>query len=107
VIGTAVTCCAGGAHNLPTIKARPFTRTARYFCFDFPLVASLHTQLRQRPCLIYPSDTGLYTYPDITVVCDKPQFDDHAAGENASLDLRSIDCTLTLADVYAKLEFED
>lgn len=45
--------------------------------------ASLHAQLRQRPCEIYPSDmrvkvspTGLYTYPDVVVVCGEPSFDD-------------------------------
>lgn len=47
------------------------------------IYASLHTQLRQRPCVVYPSDlrvkvsqTGLYTYPDISVTCDAPQFED-------------------------------
>ena len=46
-------------------------------------LSSLHTQLRQRPCTVYPSDmrlkvsgTGLYTYPDISVVCGTPQFED-------------------------------
>jgi Uma2 family endonuclease len=45
--------------------------------------ATLHAQLRKRPCKVYPSDmrvkvspTGLYTYPDVTVVCGKAQFDD-------------------------------
>jgi Uma2 family endonuclease len=45
----------------------------------------LRDQLRKRPCLVYPSDlklkiesTGLFTYPDITVVCGEPKFlDDH------------------------------
>ncbi|MBP1465856.1 Uma2 family endonuclease [Candidatus Chloroploca sp. M-50] len=43
--------------------------------------ASLHAQLRRRPCRVYPSDqrikvltTGLHTYPDVTVVCGQPQF---------------------------------
>ncbi|MBZ0300384.1 MAG: Uma2 family endonuclease [Anaerolineae bacterium] len=47
------------------------------------LYASLHAQLRQRPCVVYPSDmrlkireTDLYTYPDISVVCDAPRFED-------------------------------
>ena len=50
------------------------------------VVASLHAQLRQRPCLVYPSDmrvktlsTILYTYPDVSVVCGEPQFEDAAA----------------------------
>jgi Uma2 family endonuclease len=45
--------------------------------------ASLHTQLRQRPCRVYTSDmrvkvsaTGLYTYPDVSVVCGEAQFED-------------------------------
>ena len=47
-------------------------------------IASLHAQVRNRPCRVYPSDmriksttTGLYTYPDIVVVCDTPQFEDN------------------------------
>jgi Uma2 family endonuclease len=46
-------------------------------------VAALYAQLRQRPCDVFSSDmrvkvpeTGLYTYPDITVVCGEPQFED-------------------------------
>lgn len=48
--------------------------------------SELHQQLKKRPCKVYQSDmrvhipkTGLYTYPDIAVVCDKPQFlpDEH------------------------------
>jgi Uma2 family endonuclease len=47
------------------------------------VLASLHPQLRNRPCRVYPSDlrvkveeTGLYTYPDISAICGKPQFED-------------------------------
>jgi Uma2 family endonuclease len=47
------------------------------------LIASLKTQLRGRPCKIYPGDmrlkveaTGLYTYPDISVVCGDARFVD-------------------------------
>jgi Uma2 family endonuclease len=47
------------------------------------ILATLHSQLRKRPCEIYPSDmrvkvspTGLYTYPDVSVVCGEPMFDD-------------------------------
>jgi Uma2 family endonuclease len=46
-------------------------------------LASLHMQLRRKPCRVYPSDmrvkvlqTGLNTYPDISVVCGQPQFTD-------------------------------
>lgn len=140
--------------------------------------ASLHAQLRKRPCLVYPSDmrvevknTGLYTYPDIIVVCDPPRFkDDHhdtllnptliievlspstesydrgkkfqhyrtlaslqeyvlisqessrverylrqpndewlladASGIGSSIELASIQCTLSLAEVYEKVTFD-
>jgi Uma2 family endonuclease len=47
------------------------------------VVAELRQQLKQRPCTVYSTDlrvkvrpTGLYTYPDVIVVCDQPQFDD-------------------------------
>jgi Uma2 family endonuclease len=49
------------------------------------VIAALHSQLRQKPCRVYPSDlrvkaqkTGLFTYPDILVVCGKPEFTDDA-----------------------------
>lgn len=38
--------------------------------------------LEQRPCRVYTSDmrvrttTGVYTYPDVTIVCGKPQLED-------------------------------
>lgn len=45
------------------------------------LAASLHSQLRGRPCRVYPSDmrvkvmqTGLNTYPDLAIVCGTSQF---------------------------------
>ena len=47
------------------------------------MIIALGSRLRKRPCKVYPSDmrvkvssTGLYTYPDVTVVCGKPEFDD-------------------------------
>lgn len=47
------------------------------------VAAALHTQLRKRPCTIYGSDQrvrvsdiGLYTYPDFSVTCEPPQFED-------------------------------
>ena len=46
------------------------------------VLARLHPLLRGRPCRVYPSDlrvrispTGLYTYPDVVVVCGQPQFE--------------------------------
>jgi len=45
--------------------------------------ASLYNQLRGRPCQVYPSDmrvkvaeTGLYTYPDISVACGRAELAD-------------------------------
>jgi Uma2 family endonuclease len=45
--------------------------------------ASLHTQMRGKPCKVYSSDmrvkisqTGLYTYPDVVALCDEAKFDD-------------------------------
>ena len=45
------------------------------------VVGQLEQQLRSRPCSVTPSDmrvlvnaTGLYTYPDVIVVCGEPQF---------------------------------
>jgi Uma2 family endonuclease len=45
--------------------------------------AELREQLKGRPCETYVSDmrvkvnsTGLYTYPDVVVVCGEPQFED-------------------------------
>ena len=46
-------------------------------------LVEIHVQLRNRVCEVYPSDmrvkvssTGRYTYPDVVVVCDEPQFED-------------------------------
>lgn len=49
------------------------------------VAAELRSQLRGKPCETYSNDmrvrvsrTGLYTYPDVVVVCDTPIFlDDH------------------------------
>lgn len=47
------------------------------------IIIALGSQLRTRPCRVYPSDlrlkipkTGLYTYPDVSIVCGTPLFDD-------------------------------
>lgn len=47
------------------------------------LSITLGQQLKGRPCEVYSSDmrvnvrfNGLYTYPDVVVVCDEPQFED-------------------------------
>ncbi len=45
-------------------------------------IVTLGTQLKNRPCRVYPSDlrllipnTGLFTYPDLMVICGEPQFE--------------------------------
>ncbi|MEK6325715.1 MAG: Uma2 family endonuclease [Acidobacteriota bacterium] len=47
------------------------------------LVGELHSQLKAGPCTVYSTDlrvkiapTGLYTYPDVIVLCDEPRFSD-------------------------------
>ncbi|MEO8606019.1 MAG: Uma2 family endonuclease [bacterium] len=47
------------------------------------LVRELSQQLKRQPCKTYPTDmrvrvapSGLYTYPDIVVVCGEARFDD-------------------------------
>ncbi len=49
------------------------------------IVREISLQLKGRPCEVYPSNmrvkiptTGLYTYPDVVVVCGEPQFEDPA-----------------------------
>lgn len=44
--------------------------------------ANLREQLKKKPCRVYPSDlklrieaTGLYTYPDLSVVCGEPKLE--------------------------------
>ncbi len=46
-------------------------------------IAALNMALRGRPCAVYTNDlrirvsaTGLYTYPDASVICGKLEFDD-------------------------------
>lgn len=47
------------------------------------VIAAFHVQLRGRPCSVHTGDlrvkvspTGLYTYPDVVVVCGKARFDE-------------------------------
>ena len=47
------------------------------------IIAELVLQLKNKPCRVYPSDmrlkverSGLYTYPDVMVVCDEEKFID-------------------------------
>lgn len=45
------------------------------------ILSGLHLAFKNKPCKAYPSDmrvrvaeNGLYTYPDISIVCDKAEF---------------------------------
>ncbi|MDG4594493.1 MAG: Uma2 family endonuclease [Candidatus Contendobacter sp.] len=47
------------------------------------LTSALHAQLKRKPCEPFSGDmrvkvspTGLYTYPDVVVVCGEPRFED-------------------------------
>lgn len=47
------------------------------------VASELRSQLKKQPCTVYSTDlrvrvspTGLYTYPDVVVVCGKPLFSD-------------------------------
>ena len=49
------------------------------------LLATLHSQLRGKPCEVYANDmrvkvseTGMYTYPDLVAACGEPRFEDQA-----------------------------
>jgi Uma2 family endonuclease len=55
----------------------------RHNLISVNVASSLHAQCTDRDCEVYASDmrvkvnpTGLYTYPDVVVVCGAPQFDD-------------------------------
>ncbi len=55
----------------------------RHNLISLNIGAELRAQLRDRPCEVYTSDmrvtvspSGLYTYPDVVVVCEEPVFED-------------------------------
>jgi Uma2 family endonuclease len=57
--------------------------SARHNIITANLIGSLVPSLRGGPCRVYASDMrlkvepgGLYTYPDVAVVCDKPLLED-------------------------------
>lgn len=58
--------------------------------------ASLHNQVKQRSCHVLPSDQRVqlqdgYVYPDVTVVCGKPEFtdDDNLSNPNVIIEVLS------------------
>jgi len=57
----------------------------------------LATQLRGRPCRVYGSDlrlrvraTGLATYPDVTVICGRVQFDQRDSSRTTAVNPRLV-----------------
>jgi len=57
----------------------------RHNLIDMSVSTSLFNQLRGKPCRVYPSNmrlkvavTGLYTYPDISVVCGRTELADES-----------------------------
>ncbi len=57
--------------------------SARHVQIVGNIAGELRTRLRDKPCLIYSTDlrvrvspAGLYAYPDVVVVCTKPEFVD-------------------------------
>ncbi|MFM2004537.1 MAG: hypothetical protein RLZZ09_192 [Pseudomonadota bacterium] len=59
------------------------SRAHNLLCMN--LAASLHQQLRGKPCEIYVNDmrvkvseTGMYTYPDLVAACGEPRFEDQS-----------------------------
>lgn len=57
--------------------------SARHVLIVTNVAAELRNQLKRRPCTVYSTDlrvrvseTGLYTYPDVAVVCGTPQWAD-------------------------------
>jgi Uma2 family endonuclease len=56
----------------------------RHNLISVNIASSLNAQLADRECEVYVSDmrvkvsqTGLYTYPDVVVICGSPQFEDN------------------------------
>lgn len=61
--------------------------TRRHNVISTNVAASLHGQLRRRPCEVYQNDMrvkihkNFYTYPDVVVVCGEPKIE-RRGGEN-------------------------
>lgn len=58
--------------------------SARHVLLVTNLVGELGLQLKAGPCTVYSSalrvrtaPSGLYTYPDVIVLCEEPRFSDH------------------------------
>ena len=81
-------------------------------------------QLKGGPCQVVTSDlrvkvnaTGLYTYPDLVVVCDQPQFSVRQADDTwvltafseltETLDFRSVAASILLAEIYRGVQLPE
>lgn len=78
------------------------------------IVATLVAQLKRRPCVVRGSnlrvkvsDAGLYTYPDVTVVCGKAKFEDRIADTllNPAIIIEVLSPSTEAYDRGAKFEF--
>lgn len=74
------------------------------------VVALLRAALLDRPCESYPSDmrvrvsaTGLYTYPDVSALCQPPVFDDDNADTLTNPDL-IVEVLSTTTEAYDRGE---
>ncbi len=70
------------------------------------IIGELRNQLKKKPCRLYPSDmrlqietTGLYTYPDVMVVCGEEKFLD----EKENTLLRQSSVTLLNPDIIIEV----
>lgn len=78
------------------------------------IVAALVMQLKRRPCIargsnlrVKVSDSGLYTYPDVTVVCGQARFEDRQADTllNPTVIIEVLSPSTETYDRGAKFEF--
>jgi Uma2 family endonuclease len=77
------------------------------------VIGELRNRLKGIPCVPYAGDlrvrvdrTGLYAYPDATVICGKPRCNEADVDNNTILNptlivpLSSVKCELPLAEIY-------
>ncbi|MCX7854327.1 MAG: Uma2 family endonuclease, partial [Caldilineales bacterium] len=73
-----------GKHEVGAGQMRAMAGASRnHSLIAVNILAELRVRLRGKPCEVYPGDmrvrvraSGLYTYPDVSVVCGRPEFDD-------------------------------
>lgn len=79
-------CERAASHKSEYFRGTAFARSGAsptHVLIVSNVVASLHGQLRHGPCSVYSTDlrvkvsaSGLYTYPDVVVICGETEFDD-------------------------------